>query len=188
LKTASCPLPLCLRAGPSMTEKDVKRMLERKWQFLLLSDLNSVVHHEGLAKLGDAFVNFSYSLAKSTATGEPTGCKVPDAVLANAYRTSLLAQIPEINIRGRKGKVGDSVEALLLWSWLTGVLSIDVLVTTLSENLDASSLGHSRSEAEGAVKAFSAALNLLATHLSEKNRRSELKRDRELAQAGQQIA
>jgi len=149
-----------------MTSKDVRQMLEKKWQAILLVDLNSVVHHEGFAKLGDAFVNFLYSLAKSTATGEPTGCKVPDAVLANAYRTSVLAQIPELNIRGRKGKVGDSVEALLLWAWLTGVSSIDALVTTLSENLDVSSLAHSRNEAEGAVKAFSAALDLLAPHLS----------------------
>ena len=44
---------------------------------------------KGNSKLGDALVNFIYSLAKSAVSTQVTGTKVSDFILATAYRSSL---------------------------------------------------------------------------------------------------
>ena len=153
---------------PQLSE-GIREKLKKDWDEKITASPNSIAHDNGLAKLGDAYVNFVYSLAKSAALGEPTGCKVPDTVLSNAYRNSNLTKMKTIDIRGRKGQVGDSIEGLLLWAWLTGILSLDTLVVILRENIDVTSLSHSRTEAETATKAFSVVLDKLALLLEHKD-------------------
>ena len=149
--------------------EDIREHLKKEWNEKISSSPSLIVHDDGFAKLGDAYVNFAYSLAKSTVLGEPTGCKVPDTVLSNAYRNSNLTKMKKLDIRGRKGQIGDSIEGLLLWAWLTEVLPLDNLVVTLRDNLAVTSFIHSRTEAETATKAFSVVLDQLAQLLEQED-------------------
>ena len=54
------------------------------------SNLREVINNKALAKLGDTFMNFVYSLAKSIALGKFDAWKVPDKVLAQALRDAEL--------------------------------------------------------------------------------------------------
>ena len=105
---------------------------------------------KGNSKLGDALVNFIYSLAKSAVSTQVTGTKVSDFILATAYRSSLWMNNDILKLKGKKGYLADHVEALILYFW------VFEFVTLKPEKLH-----HPREEEQIAVLSFKNLLNEL---------------------------
>lgn len=90
-----------------------------------------------LAKLGDSFVNFIFSLAVSNKNGMATNVRVKGIVLAQAlkkkgYRKYLPSRID-------RHKQADAVEALIIYSWLKEKISIEECVTILQQKAESPS-------------------------------------------------
>ena len=116
---------------------------------------------KGNSKLGDALVNFIYSLAKSAVSTQATGTKVSDYVLATAYRSSLWRKNEILKLKGKKGYLADHVESLVLYFWVFELVSLEEMVEYLIKNLDPEKLHHSREEEQIAVLSFKNLLNEL---------------------------
>ena len=87
-----------------------------------------------LASLGDAYVNFIYSLALSRRTGLPEGAKVQSLLLAEALkRANLRGFLPS---RTDRHKQADGAESILVFVWIKGLMSIEEAVNILSQNED----------------------------------------------------
>lgn len=85
-----------------------------------LDPISDMILDKGLARLGDSYLNFLYSLALSEARGEPTGVRVTDKVLIEvAKATGIKSKLPK---RTPGGRVADSIEALIAYTWLKGAL------------------------------------------------------------------
>jgi hypothetical protein len=89
-----------------------------------------------LAALGDAYVNFVYSLALSRKMGKPMGKKVKGTPLAEAFRKAGLRQF--LPSRIDKHVLSDAAEALLVYAWLNNFITIEQSIEVLekTENLD----------------------------------------------------
>lgn len=108
-------------------------------------NLSDVLMDHKLAKLGDAYVNFLYSLAVSKKLGEPTGIKVKGRLLADAFRKADLRKL--LPSRVDRHKQADAAEALIVYAWILDLV-------TMKEGLKI------LENPEGSVEAFS---NLLLT-------------------------
>ena len=75
-----------------------------------------------LAKLGDAYVNFLYSLATSKKLGEPTGIKVKGRLLADAFRKADLRKL--LPSRVDRHKQADAAEALIVYAWILDLVTM----------------------------------------------------------------
>jgi hypothetical protein len=129
--------------------------------FLEETSLTKFIAHKEYAKLGDALVNFIYSLAKSLATTQTTGTKVSDSILTQAYKNSLWFEQKTLMIKGNKGKIADGIEALILYFWVAKNLSLNELIEPLSQTLKFKDLSHPRVERIVAIQAFQKLLNFL---------------------------
>jgi len=109
---------------------------------------------KGNSKLGDALVNFIYSLAKSVVSTQATGTKVSDFVLSTAYRSSLWEKNEVLRLKGKKGYLADHVESLVLYFWVFELVSLEEMVEYLTKSLDPEKLHHSREEEQIAVLSF----------------------------------
>lgn len=98
------------------------------------TNLTSVMTDHDLAALGDAFINFVHSLALSNKTGKATGVKVKGTLLAEALRRSELRE--HMPSRMTTHKLADAAEALLVYAWLHGCVTIEESVATLEEKSD----------------------------------------------------
>ena len=123
--------------------------------------LTTFIFNKGNAKLGDALVNLIYSLAKTVVSGNPTGVKVSESILSEAYRRSLWRKTNQLTITGNKGRVADAIEALILYFWVFEGLTLDDLVTPITEHLEPKNLNHPREEHNSAVLSFQNLLNCL---------------------------
>jgi len=91
--------------------------------------LVSIFQDHKLASLGDAYVNFVYSLALSVERGEATGTKVSSRVLSQALREARLrAFLPK---RMDRHTLGDAAEALIVYAWLREMITIEESVKTI---------------------------------------------------------
>jgi len=81
--------------------------------------LREVLMDQKLAKLGDAYVNFLYSLALSKKKGEPAGTKVEGRLLADAFKKAGLRKF--LPSRIDRHKQADAAEALILYTLGYGV-------------------------------------------------------------------
>jgi len=99
------------------------------------TDLQEILLDKNLAALGDAYVNFVYSLAMSQKLGHPVGAKVNNRVLAEAVGLSGLREF--LPHRVDTHERGDAAEALLVFAWLSGTQELDDCTKVLSaeENL-----------------------------------------------------
>ena len=105
------------RIGVSLKDEDLARILKDK----------------GLAQFGDSLINFAYSVAVTRSAGKPSGFKVQDKVLAEAaVKAGVRGLLPR---RVSRGEVANSVEALLGYSWLNKLVSLDEIVSYLSDEL-----------------------------------------------------
>ena len=98
------------------------------------SSLNQILTDKKLAALGDAYVNFIYSLAVSKRLGKPFGKKVKGTPLAEAVRKAGLRKL--LPSRIDKHVLSDAAEALLVYAWLTKALTLEECVGALEKSDD----------------------------------------------------
>jgi len=92
--------------------------------------LKDLLLDKDLAGLGDAYVNFVYSLAMSQKHRRPMGAKVNNRVLANAVETSGLRKF--LPHRVDKHTRGNAAEALLVFAWLQDMQEFEDCIEALS--------------------------------------------------------
>ena len=80
--------------------------------------------------MGDAYVNFVFSLGRSKALEEPQGIKVSDRILAEALRRSGLRQ--ELPHRTTRQDCANAVEALLVYGYLNELVSLEETVEQIA--------------------------------------------------------
>ncbi|MGB9023555.1 MAG: ribonuclease III family protein [Candidatus Bathyarchaeia archaeon] len=98
------------------------------------SRLRLVLADSRLAKLGDAYVNFVFSLGRSRALREPQGIKVSDRILAEALRRSGLRQ--ELPRRTTRQDCANAVEALLVFGYLNKLVTLEEAVDRIAASPD----------------------------------------------------
>lgn len=91
--------------------------------------------NQGLAALGDAYVNLLYSLYLSSRNGRPTGGKADGATLAAALKEVGLRDL--LPSRVDRHKQADAAEALIVYVWLQGLATITDSVQELARGNDA---------------------------------------------------
>jgi len=97
-------------------------------------NLAEVLKDHKLASLGDAYVNFVYSLALSIKRKQPSGAKVKSSVLADALRRAKLREYMPSGIDNHT--LADAAEALLVYAWLQSHITIEESVEALARNAD----------------------------------------------------
>ncbi len=129
----------------------------------LLQDLQetpiSIGTDKGLAKIGDALVNLSYSIAKSIIMSKNndtnkiirTGTKVSKEILSNALKQAGLKYFAKK--RADAHDMANTVEAILAYLWLKNAISLDEIVSFLSEHLKGN-LSNRKDEIAIAIQAF----------------------------------
>lgn len=96
--------------------------------------LQGVLTDQNLAALGDAYVNFIYSLALSEKRKEPTGAKVDNRILSQALKKAGLRQtLPK---RTPRHKQADAAEALIVYAWMQNAVTIHEGVKILESSKD----------------------------------------------------
>ncbi|PVX25971.1 MAG: hypothetical protein CW691_02745 [Candidatus Bathyarchaeum sp.] len=96
--------------------------------------LSEVLMDQKLAKLGDAYVNFLYSLALSKKDGEATGIKVKGRLLADAFKKAGLRKF--LPSRIDRHKQADAAEALIVYAWIRGTITMEEGLEILEQNED----------------------------------------------------
>lgn len=96
--------------------------------------LSEVLMDQKLAKLGDAYVNFLYSLALSKKRGEATGTKVKGRLLADAFKKAGLREF--LPSRIDRHKQADAAEALIVYAWIRGSMTMEEGLEILEQNED----------------------------------------------------
>ncbi len=97
-------------------------------------NLSEVLMDQKLAKLGDAYVNFLYSLALSNKKGEPTGTKVKGRLLADAFKKAGLRKF--LPSRIDRHKQADAAEALIVYAWIRGSVTMEEGLEIIEQNED----------------------------------------------------
>ena len=97
-------------------------------------DLREVLMDQKLAALGDAYVNFIYSVALSKRKGEPTGAKVDSRLLAEALKKAGLRKL--LPSRIDRHKQADAAEALIVYAWIRGSMTMEEGVSILEQGED----------------------------------------------------
>jgi hypothetical protein len=87
-----------------------------------------------LAKLGDAYTNFVYSLFLSERAGGSAGGKVSGHVLSEALKRAGLRDL--LPLRADRHEQADAAEALLVYAWLQGSATITEHVEILVKKKD----------------------------------------------------
>ena len=98
--------------------------------------LTEILTDNDLAALGDAFVNFVYSLALSLKEGKPAGRKLGNVPLASALRKAGLRKM--LPFRTDRHRQANAAEALIVYAWLVGILSLKEILRIISssENIE----------------------------------------------------
>jgi len=96
--------------------------------------LMDVLTDHKLASLGDSFINFTFSLALSEKKGMPEGKKVKGTLLAEALRRAGLRE--HLPSRMASHMLADAAEALIVYAWLQGCITLEETVAILEENDD----------------------------------------------------
>ncbi|HEX68830.1 MAG TPA: hypothetical protein ENG10_00850 [Candidatus Bathyarchaeota archaeon] len=94
-------------------------------------DFREILMNHKLANLGDAYVNFIYSLALSNKKGEPVGRKVRGKILAEAFKRAELRKFLPHRIDSHA--MADAAEALILYAWATDAITTQESIKILEE-------------------------------------------------------
>jgi dsRNA-specific ribonuclease len=94
--------------------------------------IRQVMRDKQLASLGDAYVNFVYSLVLSDLSGHPQGTKVSDRVLAQAFRQAGLRD--QLGSRVAKKDLANASESLLAAAYRRKHLTIEESVRVISQH------------------------------------------------------
>ena len=95
-------------------------------------NIREVLTDQKLAALGDAYVNFVYSVALSKRMGEPMGAKVESRLLAEALRKAGLRNL--LPSRTDRHKQADAAEALIVYAWIRNAMTIEEGVRILEKH------------------------------------------------------
>ena len=98
-------------------------------------NLEEVLLDKELAGLGDAYVNFLYSIVVSQKSGHPKSAKVNNRILAEAVRKAGLRKL--LPRRIDRHVLGDAAEALIVFAWLDNTVTFEDSLKVLSEKDDA---------------------------------------------------
>jgi len=104
----------------------IKFYLNGEKEFPFISkykSLTDILTDHELAALGDAYVNFVYSLTLSKKTGKPIGRKVSSSTLATALKKADLRRF--LASRTDRHRQADAAEALIVFAWLLGTTSLE---------------------------------------------------------------
>lgn len=80
-------------------------------------------------------MNFIYSLALSNRRGEPIGAKVNSRILAEALKKAELRKF--LPSRADRHKQADAAEALTVYAWIQGLITLEESVNILKQHEDA---------------------------------------------------
>jgi Ribonuclease III len=97
--------------------------------------LQRIMRDKQLASLGDAFVNFVYSLALTKIDGHPEATKVSDRILSDAFRLAGLRE--HMRTRVSRKDLANAAESLLVEAYRRQLISIDESVQVLTQNPEA---------------------------------------------------
>ncbi len=97
-------------------------------------NITEVLTNHKLASLGDAYINFVYSLALSNRKGQPSGAKVKGTVLAEAIKKAGLREF--LPSRMTRHMLADAAEALIVYAWLHNCITLEESVATLEKTDD----------------------------------------------------
>jgi hypothetical protein len=97
-------------------------------------NITEVLTNYKLASLGDAYINFVYSLALSNRKGQPSGAKVKGTVLAEAIKKAGLREY--LPSRMTRHMLADAAEALIVYAWLHNCITLEESVATLEKTDD----------------------------------------------------
>ncbi|MFW9940040.1 MAG: ribonuclease III family protein [Candidatus Thorarchaeota archaeon] len=128
---------------------------------------------KGLAKLGDAIVNLTYSMAKSMylTKNNPnnkifrTGVKVSKKILATALKNANMRKFAKT--RADAHDFADTAEALVAYVWLSKKISLDEIINYLLKNLEGD-LNIRNEEIKSATEAFTELFNYIKELLPKK--------------------
>jgi len=101
--------------------------------------IQRVIRDKQLASLGDAFVNFIYSLALTEINGRPEGIKVSDRILSEAFRQADLRGY--LGSRLSRKDLANGAESLLVEAYRKHLISIEESVETLTQCSDGPNAG-----------------------------------------------
>jgi hypothetical protein len=101
--------------------------------------VRQVLENTQLASLGDAYVNFVYSLALTKIDGKPKGVKVSDRILAEAFKLAGLRAY--LGTRVTRKDIANASESLLVDVYLKDLLTIEESVNILTRQPDDVTLG-----------------------------------------------
>ena len=93
----------------------------------------SILQDKDLARLGDAYLNFIFSLAITEVEQQPTGIKVSDRILADAAKKSGLRSL--LPNRMDRGSIANAVEAILVFAWLKKLILLEEAVNILKSSM-----------------------------------------------------
>jgi len=96
--------------------------------------LSAASKDKGLAQVGDALVNFIYSIARSQVLSKRTGKKVNRTILSEALKSADLRHLARP--RANAHDLADTVEAIVAYAWGKKVLTIEEMILILVKNLD----------------------------------------------------
>lgn len=96
--------------------------------------ISQVLENRRLASLGDAYVNFVYSLALTKIDGRPTGIKVSDRILAQAFKLAGLRDC--LGTRVTRKDLANACESLLVDAYIRDLLTIEESVGILTRHPD----------------------------------------------------
>jgi len=96
--------------------------------------LAAILTDHKMAALGDAFINFAYSLALSARRGVPSGAKVRGSLLAEGLRRAGLRQYIPSGVSSHE--LADAAEALVVYAWLRDCITLEETVSLLEKNDD----------------------------------------------------
>ena len=94
--------------------------------------LKEMLKDKEAAKLGDAYLNFVYSLALSVKNGTPSGVKLSNKALAEAVKRSGLRSL--MPSRLSRHDLGGSAEALLIHASSRNLINTRELLDTFSKH------------------------------------------------------
>ena len=101
---------------------------------IVRGNLSEVLTDRDFASLGDAYVNFVYSLALSNMKRNPVGARVKGSVLAEALRKAGLRN--SLGSGMSRHALADAAEALIVYAWLNGCLTLDESVAMMRTGED----------------------------------------------------
>ena len=121
---------------------------------------------KGLAQVGDALVNFLYSVARSQVLNKRSGTRVNSTILAEALKAADLRHLPRP--RADKHDLADTVEAIIAYAWAKKALSIEEMIEILANNLDlkGGNAVKTREENSLAIYAFKCLLEEIKSRMS----------------------